>query len=210
MNTIDIVYQDPDLLIINKPSGLLSVPGRGPDKQDCAIKRVLVSHPNARVVHRLDMSTSGLLMFALNHSTQVAINQQFQQRDINKRYIAIVDGVVKKKQGEIKLPLSCDWPNRPKQMVDVENGKASYTEYHCLHSDAKEQQSRLLLIPHTGRSHQLRVHCLAMGHVILGDALYASGQALIKAERLCLHAQTLNFFHPSSGEELTIKSDCPF
>lgn len=210
MSKLEIIHQDQDLLVVNKPPGLLSVPGRGPDKQDCVISRVLQQFANARVVHRLDMATSGLLIIPLNHATQVAIGRQFEARTVGKRYIALVDGLVKADQGHIKLPLICDWPNRPRQMVDLDNGKSADTEFIVLERNESSNHTRLELIPHTGRSHQLRVHCLSMGHVILGDSLYAEGEALAKSKRLCLHAESITFTHPGSGEPLSVSTPCPF
>ncbi|OUR59872.1 RNA pseudouridine synthase [Colwellia sp. 39_35_sub15_T18] len=205
---LDIVYQDADLVVLNKGSGLLSVPGRLPEHQDCLQNRVQRVLPTATIVHRLDMATSGLMVMALNKPAHVAISRQFEQRKTKKSYIARVFGKVEKQTGSVDLPLICDWPNRPKQKVDHENGKKSLTHYQVL---AFEENSTLVeLTPITGRSHQLRVHMLALGHPILGDRLYAHKQALTVSPRLQLHAQMLTLAQPTTGEAITFTSDCPF
>ncbi len=207
---IGIVYQDEDLLVADKPAGLLTVPGRGIDKQDCLINRLLVKFPNARIVHRLDQATSGLVIIPLSYESQRHIAKQFEQRSTDKEYIAVVDGLVEDDEGEITLPLICDWPNRPKQMVDHENGKQAHTCYRVLARDPDKQCSRLLLKPITGRSHQLRVHTLALGHPILGDSLYAHPRALASSPRLLLHAQSIGFDHPRSNERLQLQLPANF
>ena len=205
---LDIIYQDEDLVVLNKPSGLLSVPGRLPEHQDCLQNRVQRVLTTATVVHRLDMATSGIIIMALNKPAHVAISRQFEQRQTKKSYIARVYGQVKDQQGSIDLPLICDWPNRPKQKVDHENGKKALTHYKVL---SREQEATLVeLTPITGRSHQLRVHMLALGHPILGDRLYAHEQALTVSPRLQLHAQMLAITHPTTGEAITFRADCPF
>lgn len=208
--SIPIIHQDEHLLVVNKPSGLLSVPGRGPDKQDCLINRVLEKHPNARTVHRLDQPTSGLVIIALNYEGQRAMGKLFEQRQISKCYIAIVGGEVAEEQGEIDLPLICDWPNRPRQMVDHKNGKSAQTRYRVLQRDRKSGTTRVELTPITGRSHQLRVHMRELGHPILGDSLYAPETLQSRASRLLLHARTLRFKHPLSDETLTLTCEPDF
>lgn len=207
MPAIEILYQDNDLLVVNKPSGLLTVPGRGPDKQDCLINRLLSDFPNARIVHRLDMVTSGLVIIPLCHPSQVHIGRQFELRTMKKKYVAIVNGKLDSNSGEVDLPLICDWPNRPLQIVDHENGKSALTRYEVINYCEQTDSSRIHLEPQTGRTHQLRVHMQALGHPILGDPFYAPPAIQAKAPRLCLHAQSLSFKHPSHEELISI--DCP-
>lgn len=205
---LDIVYQDDDLVVLNKPSGLLTVPGRLLEHQDCLERRVQKVLPTATIVHRLDMATSGLLVMALNKEAHVKISRQFETRHIAKRYIARVYGKVEKENGEITLPLICDWPNRPKQKVDFEKGKKAHTKYRVLRIE--EGATLVELTPITGRSHQLRVHMLELGHPILGDRLYAHYKALTVSERLQLHAQTLKLSQPTTNDALSFEAPCPF
>lgn len=217
---LDIIYQDKDVVVLNKSSGLLSVPGRLPEHQDCLQNRVQRVLPTATVVHRLDMATSGIIIMALNKPAHVAISRQFEQRKTQKSYIARVYGQVKEQEGSINLPLICDWPNRPKQKVDHDNGKPSLTHYKVLsYSDnqafetSQENDTKSTLVeltPVTGRSHQLRVHMLALGHPILGDRLYAHKEALDASPRLQLHAQYLSLAHPVTDEILNFNAPCPF
>ena len=210
---LDIIFQDDDILVLNKSSGLLSVPGRLPEHQDCLQNRVQRVLPTATVVHRLDMATSGIIIMALNKPAHVFISRQFEQRKTQKSYVARVFGHIKENKGSVDLPLICDWPNRPKQKVDHENGKQSLTHYQVLSysEPSSENESTLVeLTPVTGRSHQLRVHMLALGHPILGDRLYAHEQALTVSPRLQLHAQFLSLAHPVSNEQLTFTAPCPF
>lgn len=201
----DLIYQDDSLLVVNKPAGLLAVPGRGEDKQDCLSARLLQSFPDSLVVHRLDMATSGLMVFARGAGMQRRLSQMFQEREVDKRYIAVVSGKLEQEVGEINLPLASDWPNRPRQMVDDELGKPSLTCYRMLGMEG--DRSRLELEPITGRTHQLRVHLAAIGHPILGDALYGDASS---AARLLLHACSLSFNHPVNGEPLNFSSPAPF
>ncbi len=210
---LDIIFQDEDIVVLNKSSGLLSVPGRLPEHQDCLQNRVQRVLPTATVVHRLDMATSGIMIMALNKPAHVSISRQFEQRKTKKSYIARVYGHVKDQEGSVDLPLICDWPNRPKQKVDHENGKQSLTHYQVLsYNDlnSDEESSLVELTPVTGRSHQLRVHMLALGHPILGDRLYAHEQALAGSSRLTLHARNLSLAHPVTGELLNFVAPCPF
>tara|TARA_B110000881_G_C18590891_1_gene527882 strand:+ start:2092 stop:2793 length:702 start_codon:yes stop_codon:yes gene_type:complete len=216
---LDIVYQDDDIVVLNKCSGLLSVPGRLPEHQDCLHNRVKRVLPTATVVHRLDMATSGIIIMALNKPAHVDISRQFQQRKTQKTYIARIYGILKNKEGSVDLPLICDWPNRPKQKVDHENGKASLTHYEVIDNSLLETDpSRVIepnstlvkLTPITGRSHQLRVHMLALGHPILGDRLYAHEQALRGHPRLTLHAQMHTIAHPVTQEPIKFEVACPF
>ena len=210
---LDILYQDNDLVILNKNSGLLTVPGRLPEHQDCLQNRVQRVLPTATVVHRLDMVTSGLLIMALNKPAHVEISRQFEKREISKQYIARVYGEVAQPTGEVNLPLICDWPNRPKQKVCHEHGKKSLTQYRVLsygNNTTLNNSTLVELTPVTGRSHQLRVHMLSLGHPILGDKLYAHSEALKGSERLHLHAQNISFKHPVSKEQLAFTAPCPF
>jgi len=207
---LDVLYQDEYLIALNKPDGLLSVPGRGEHKQDCLSNRVKKDYPEAKVIHRLDMPTSGVILFALSDKIQTEVSRQFENRMVNKTYIAVVDGQVINPEGEIVSPLICDWPNRPKQKVDHEHGKQAITEYKVLSRDARDKTTRLELSPKTGRSHQLRVHMASIGHPILGDNLYANKEASQKANRLLLHASELSFKHPTTGRNIQISSECPF
>ena len=206
--SLDILYIDEYLLVVNKPSGLLSVPGRGDDKQDCLISRVHTECPDALIVHRLDMSTSGIMVIARGKEIESLLSILFQKRQVNKKYIAVVDGTVSPSTGMIDLPLITDWPNRPKQKIDFESGKSSQTEYRVLSND--NDTTRIELTPLTGRTHQLRVHMQSLNHAILGDELYAKQETIKKSERLLLHACYLSFKHPVSDEFLEFKSDAEF
>lgn len=205
---LDIIYQDDDLVVINKQSGILSVPGRLAEHQDCLQHRVMSVLPTATVVHRLDMATSGIIVMALNKAAHVDISRQFEKRLTKKSYLARVYGQLSKPSGEVDLPLICDWPNRPKQKVDHEHGKKALTRYQLI---KQENETALVeLTPVTGRSHQLRVHMLALGHPIIGDRLYAHDQALALSHRLQLHAQSLTLAHPVTKETLTFTAPCLF
>ncbi len=206
---LELVVLYDDFLVINKPSGLLSVPGRGLGKADCLSARVQAEFPEALVVHRLDMETSGLMVFARSLDAQRALNRAFEQRLVEKYYVAIVAGIVENDHGTINLPLICDWPNRPRQMVDHAIGKPSTTHYVVLARDPTRQQTRVGLTPVTGRSHQLRVHMASLGHAIVGDSLYSVNQPP-ERQRLLLHAAKLSFPHPVSGEPVKCVSEMPF
>ena len=208
--SLDILYEDKYLLILNKPSGLLSVPGRGEDKQDCLISRVQTNYADALIVHRLDMSTSGLMVVARGKEIERSLSILFQKRQVEKKYLAIVDGEVKPTSGEVDLPLITDWPNRPKQKVDFETGKPSQTRYSVLSYDPKLNNSRIELKPITGRTHQLRVHMQSIQHPILGDELYADKEVINKSPRLLLHACYLSFPHPVTAELMNFDSDATF
>ena len=205
---LSVLYQDDDLLVVDKPSGLLSVPGKALEHQDCLEQRAQQTYPQCRIVHRLDMDTSGILVLAMNARAHRHLGLQFERRHVKKSYIARVWGHVEDNSGTINLPLVCDWPNRPRQMVDHQHGKPSRTDWQVLSRHNKT--TRLELTPLTGRSHQLRVHLLSLGHPILGDNLYAHEQALSAAERLQLHAQKLTLFHPVGGRLCEFTSKCPF
>lgn len=205
---ISILYADTHILFIDKPHDLLSVPGKRPEHRDCVIERVLLQYPTARIVHRLDCATSGVMVLALDGDSHRELSRQFHDRETDKTYIADIFGAPAADAGSVDAPLRCDWPNRPMQMVDPLQGKAALTHWRVLARHA--QHSRVELTPHTGRSHQLRVHMLTLGHPILGDRFYASGAALNAAPRLHLHAHSLSVTHPTQGHRITIKSPCPF
>ncbi len=197
-------------MVVNKPTGLLSVPGRGTDKQDCLISRVSKEIPAALIVHRLDMSTSGIIVLALNKQTQRQLSELFAKRKIIKKYTAVVDGIVKTNEGEINQPLICDWPNRPKQIIDNVTGKASCTHYRVTEKNIKDNVTRIDLFPKTGRTHQLRVHMQFIGHAILGDELYGSETVINKSSRLLLHATAMELKHPVTELKLVFDSPVPF
>ncbi len=202
---LELIYRDESLIVANKPAGLLAVPGRGADKQDCLASRVQAEFSDVLVVHRLDMATSGLLLFARDAGMQRRLSEMFRKHEVQKCYVAVVSGSMASHVGEVELPLVCDWPNRPKQKVDFSSGKPSLTRYRVL--GHKAGTTRVELEPVTGRTHQLRVHLAAIGHPILGDALYGDADS---AERLLLHASTLSFAHPLSGKPLSLASEPPF
>lgn len=205
---LTILYQDDDLLIVNKPSELLTVPGKDPKHADCLIARVNRVFPTAKIVHRLDMATSGIICLAMNKGAHRHLSMQFQERQTAKRYIARIFGKLEQVTGSVDLPLICDWPNRPKQMVDHDKGKPSLTHFKVLEYEA--QATRIELTPITGRSHQLRVHMLSLGHPILGDRLYAHPDALAAAPRLQLHAQMLTLAHPVTEQQLVFEAEPEF
>jgi len=207
---LHILYRDNVLLAVDKPSGLLSVPGRGAQKHDSLSVRVQSAYPEALIVHRLDMATSGLMLFARDRGAQSAMGRLFQTRQVHKEYIALVAGQVDPSQGEVDLPLIADWPNRPRQRIDHEIGKPALTRYEVLEHDAAANTSRVCLTPVTGRSHQLRLHMAALGYPILGDELYADPATHARSARLLLHAQRLRFAHPLEGRELVLESPVPF
>ncbi len=194
-----ILYADADIVLVNKPSGLLSVPGRDEVNYDSAYARLLAKFGEIHVVHRLDMDTSGVMVMARHKQALSHLSRQFQQRTTVKYYQAWVDGWVQEEEGEVSLPLRCDWPNRPKQMVDLIEGKPSLTRFNVLAYDAKRDATLVRLFPVTGRSHQLRVHMAALGHPILGCRFYAHAEAVAKASRLQLHAQYLRLRHPTTN-----------
>lgn len=221
---VRILYADHQLLFVDKPSGLLSVPGKHPDNKDCLISRIQLGenlahdgsddkqsgYPEARIVHRLDMDTSGVMVIALNADCHRALSRQFEQRQTKKHYHAAVYGVVEDDDGRIELPIIGDWPNRPLQKVCTDTGKPALTHYQVLSRNRTNNSSQLLLKPVTGRSHQLRIHLAAIGHPILGCSFYAHPQALAGSARLLLHASLLTLSHPLSGEAITITSPAPF
>lgn len=212
------LFVDAHLLVVDKPEGLLAVPGRGDDKQDCLITRLQADWPDARVVHRLDMATSGLMIFARDAATQAALGLQFAERRVFKRYVAVVDGRLRQPDKSmddegwsmIDLPLMADWPRRPLQKVDAAEGKPSSTRWRVLAHDPQARTTRVWLQPLTGRTHQLRVHLQALGHAIMGDALYAEATVAARSPRLMLHAQTLALAHPVTQQPLRFDAEPAF
>jgi tRNA pseudouridine32 synthase/23S rRNA pseudouridine746 synthase len=216
MSGLNVVFVDDHLAILDKPSGLLSVPGRGEDKQDCLISRAQAQWPEALTVHRLDMATSGLMVIARGPDMQRKLSQAFELREVSKTYEAVVSGVLQTNTAnvaddwqDIQIPLLIDWPNRPKSKVDWEHGKPSHTQWRVMSSDL-ENATRVALKPITGRTHQLRLHMMAIGHAILGDALYASPEIQAKSNRLLLHARDLQFKHPVTAKWMAFESKVPF
>ena len=202
---LQIIHRDEELVILDKPAGLLSVPGRQPQHADSVQRRVQRILPQARIVHRLDMATSGLMVMALNADSHRHLSSQFEKRKTKKRYLARVEGRIEAENGSVDLPMRCDWPNRPKQMIDKEQGKSALTHYRTLERNSND--TLVSLEPFTGRSHQLRLHMLAIGHPILGDRLYGDPD---RAQRLMLHAETLAFFHPRDESWISFSSPCSF
>ncbi len=202
------VHHDSQLIVVDKPAGLPAVPGRSADLQDCAASRVQRDWPDALVVHRLDMPTSGLLLFARGVDMQRRLSRAFAERAVHKKYVAVVSGLLPEISGLIDLPIAADWPNRPRQQVDRVKGKPSITRWRVIAWDATS--TRVELEPLTGRTHQLRVHLAAIGHPIIGDRLYAPEAVQTMAPRLMLHASELNFAHPGTGVPVQLKSAPPF
>ncbi len=199
-----ILFEDEHILAVNKPSGLLSVPGRGDHLSDCAEARAKAHDRNARTVHRLDMDTSGILLFGKGAEAHRRLSLLFAERKVEKRYIAWVAGLMPEDDGDIDLPLAVDWPNRPLQKVDMEKGKPSLTCWRVL--ERREDATLLALTPKTGRTHQLRLHCAAIGHAILGDRFYSDPTVRKRASRLQLHAETLEFHHPMTEEWISLQA----
>ena len=210
---LSVLYADETLLVLDKPAGLLSVPGRGEDKQDCLSARAQRLYADALIVHRLDMATSGVMILARSAAAQRSLNDAFASRSVTKRYIAVVDGHLvsaPESWAVIDLPILVDWPNRPRRVVDHEHGKPSQTRWRVLSHNIAINRTRLELEPVTGRSHQLRVHLLALGHAIVGDALYADPRVQAMSDRLLLHACSLELQHPVSGQLMRFVSSVPF
>ena len=202
-----ILHDDHEVVLVDKPSGLLSVPGKGEHLADCLIARVQAVYPQALLVHRLDRDTSGVMIFALTPHAQRHLGLQFEKRQTKKTYVARVAGKMAEKTGTVDLPLIVDWPNRPRQMVCHETGKQAITDWRVLRST--DAETRVRLMPKTGRSHQLRVHMLAMGHPILGDPFYATGPDR-DYPRMMLHSETFQFRHPDGGQGTRITAKAPF
>ncbi|MAQ82019.1 MAG: RNA pseudouridine synthase [Maritimibacter sp.] len=208
---LEVIHADHEILVVDKPSGLLSVPGKGEHLSDCLLSRVQIAFPEALLVHRLDRDTSGGMVFALTPSAQRHLGLQFEKRQTKKTYVARVWGKLEPAKGEVDLPLIVDWPNRPLQMVDHENGKPAQTEWRVMRLEKADgaDTTRVRLMPRTGRSHQLRVHMKALGHPILGDPFYSEGPARA-FPRLMLHSESLRLRHPDGGVGVTFKAKVPF
>ena len=201
-----ILYEDAQVLVVVKPAGLLSVPGKLEGRQDCLETRLRHAYPNSLLVHRLDCDTSGVMIFARSKAAQGFLGQEFEKRRARKTYVAVVSGQVAGDAGHIDLPLGSDWPNRPRQMVDHDNGRPAQTDWQVI--DRHADSTTLRLHPLTGRSHQLRVHLLSLGHPIQGDPIYDPTRAK-DYPRLMLHAETLSLHHPGTGQWVTYGSPCP-
>ncbi|MFP4404677.1 RluA family pseudouridine synthase [Rhodosalinus sp.] len=202
-----ILHADHEILVVDKPAGLLSVPGRGEHLADCLLARVQAAFPEALLVHRLDRDTSGVMVFALTHPAQRNLGLQFERRKVRKTYVARLWGDLPQDSGEVDLPLIVDWPNRPKQKVCHETGKPALTRWRVQRRAPGE--TRVKLMPHTGRSHQLRVHMAALGHPVLGDPFYAEGPAR-QHPRMMLHSEELRLHHPDGGAGTTFRAPAPF
>jgi tRNA pseudouridine32 synthase/23S rRNA pseudouridine746 synthase len=205
---LNVVYRDDDILVLDKPSGLLSVPGKDPALADCLERRAREAFPEARTIHRLDKDTSGIVVMGMNRLAHSNISMQFEKRTTKKSYVSRVWGQVEGETGRIDLPLATDWDNKPRQRVDYENGRPAQTDWLVL--EREPLATRVRLFPLTGRTHQLRVHMMMLGHVMLGDQFYATGEALAAADRLQLHAEELSFVHPGTGEKVSFVIPCPF
>ena len=207
LDPLTIVHQDHEILLVDKPAGLLSVPGKGEHLADCLLARVQEVFPEALLVHRLDRDTSGVMIFALSPHAQRHLGLQFEKRHMKKVYVARVWGEIAQKTGTVDLPLIVDWPNRPLQHVNFDTGKPAQTDWRVVR--VENGTTRVRLYPHTGRSHQLRVHMKEIGHAILGDPFYAEGSAR-NFPRLMLHAESLRLRHPDGGKGMTFSAKCPF
>ena len=201
-----LIHDDDQILVVDKPAGLLSVPGRGEDRADCLIARLRTAFPTVLLVHRLDLDTSGVMVFALTPHAQKHLGQQFERRSVKKSYLARVFGRLEPREGVVDAPLMVDWPNRPRQIIHPE-GRPARTGWRVIR--ATEAETRVRLTPVTGRSHQLRVHMQSLGHPILGDPLYATGAAA-DHPRLMLHAETLRLRHPDSNVTMSFSAEAPF
>ena len=202
-----LIHDDDQILVVDKPAGLLSVPGRGEDRADCLIARLRAAFPAVLLVHRLDLDTSGVMVFALTPHAQRHLGQQFERRQVKKSYVARVWGRMQAASGRVDAALVVDWPNRPRQRIDPEQGRPAQTDWRVIR--ATDSETRVRLFPLTGRSHQLRVHMASLGHPILGDPLYAAGAAA-NHPRLMLHAETLRLRHPDSNVTMTFSAPVPF
>lgn len=204
---IPILHADHEILVVGKPAGLLSVPGKGPELADCLIERLRSAFPTILLVHRLDRDTSGVMVFGLTPHAQRHLGLQFEKRQVKKTYLARVAGRLEPKTGRVDLPLTVDWPNRPRQKICHETGREAVTAWRVVR--ARREESRVQLMPRTGRSHQLRVHMLALGHPILGDPLYAPETAAAHP-RMMLHALELRLRHPDGGAGHGFRAPAPF
>lgn len=207
MSPLEVLHLDHEVLLVDKPEGLLSVPGKGEHLADCLLARIQTAFPDALLVHRLDRDTSGVMIFAMTPYAQRHLGLQFEKRMTKKTYVARIWGVPEEKTGTVDLPLIVDWPNRPRQMVCHETGKSAQTDWRVTKNEGTT--ARVRLTPHTGRSHQLRVHMLSLGHPILGDPFYATGEAR-DFPRMMLHSEELRFKHPDGGQSTKVRSKAPF
>lgn len=206
---IEILYQDEHLIVVHKPHDVLSVPGKGPDKQNSLDRRLQrQGFPTARIVHRLDFATCGLMILALDANSHKLLSGLFQRREIKKSYQALLSGTLGQTSGTVEQPLRCDWERRPLQIIDHQQGKQATTHWEVIGHEANK--TRVMLYPETGRSHQLRVHMQHLGHPICGDRFYAHPEALAQADNLCLHAQYLEFTHPITNGLIEVEKACPF
>lgn len=205
---LDFIHDDHQVLLVNKPAGLLSVPGKGEGLADCLITRIQAVYPQALLVHRLDRDTSGVMIFALTRHAQRHLGLQFEKRQTKKTYVARVSGEMTEKTGTVDLPIIVDWENRPRQKICHDTGRQAVTDYRVIR--ARNGESRVRLMPKTGRSHQLRVHMLALGHPILGDPFYAEGPVLTDHPRMMLHSETFQFRHPDGGQGMRFTAKPPF
>lgn len=205
---LSLIYHDDDILVLDKPCGLLTVAGNSPKLADCLEMRAKEQFPQAKIVHRLDKDTSGVIVLGLNKEAHANLGMQFEKRRVKKKYIAKVWGKMGEDFGRVDEPIITDWVNRPKQMIDYERGRSAITDWEVI--EGGEEDTRVLLRPITGRSHQLRVHMNFLGNPILGDNLYAHDEALAASSRLLLHAQYLEFFHPVTAKKCSFEVECPF
>lgn len=204
---LSILHEDKAIIVVDKPAGLLTVPGKLENRQDCLVTRLQADHWDALTVHRLDCDTSGVIIFARTKQAQGFLGQEFEQRRAQKTYVARLKGRLEPDSGTVDLPLGSDWEYRPRQKVDHEHGRPAVTDWQVI--DRTEGETRVRLIPHTGRSHQLRVHMLSLGHPILGDQIYAP-ETLTRHKRLMLHAETLSLHHPTTHQRMTFSAPVPF
>lgn len=204
------LYEDEHMLVVNKPAGLLSQPGKHKYNQDSLLTRLKDSYATPYLVHRLDLDTSGVMVVALSKEAAAKLGRLFERREVEKHYIALVDGLVEQDHGVIELPLTVDWPKRPMQKVCFESGKPSKTEYKVLQRDVEDNRSRVQLLPHTGRTHQLRLHMASIGHAIIGCDMYAPDDVCKSGERLFLHALRLSFSNPFTHQLVQLESSPPF
>lgn len=205
---LTVIHEDEDIIVLDKPSGLLSVPGKPEELKDCLESRARERYPTASTIHRLDKDTSGVVVMALNKWAHGRIGIQFEKRQTEKFYEARLWGLLEEDRGRVDLPLATDWERKPRQRVDFERGRNAVTDWQVLARE--EKATRVKLMPVTGRTHQLRVHMLTLGHPIIGDAFYAEGEALMAAGRLQLHAEMLGFAHPTDGRPMQFVIPCPF
>lgn len=210
LSPLETVYEDADMVVVNKPAGLLSQPGRLPDNKDSVFTRLQAKYQTPYLIHRLDLDTSGLMVVGLNKAAAGKLGQLFEKRQVYKEYVAIASGIVEADQGKIELPIRPNWDNRPLQMVCHQQGKSALTEYEVLARDIENNQTRVKLVPHTGRSHQLRIHMAEIGHALVGCDLYAPDEVCYAGGRLMLHANQLSFKSPFSNHRICCTAESSF